>query len=812
MSNFSAEIQAKLNTSGIADEIKKIENNKINFKNISLDTTKLVSDIQAALNKNRFTINLDKVNMSSVTSQMQKSGAAAGKSFSASFNSSLSSINTTTNNATNTIQHMQRTLASMKFDRSSIDLVTKDLQSMSLAISNVTTRINGNNLNLSIRGIDELGRAVTIIKQFDYESGRISTVGKTISQSFDTGAAAAKRFEESAKKATTALSSGSVEASIAKVTAQYEKLGTTGHAKLAEIKADIQQLSTLQTAMNNSKDTSSLVSNYEKFNETLAKVKSNLSVVSAESKTFVSGLQISTLDNKIATWMEKNSKASRDFGASIDNLRGRLASLNASGTATASELNAIEREFNEVRQAAIATGQVGSSVGNQLKGAFSSILRYVSVSTVIYQSINALKEMYQNVYNIDVEMTELKKVTDETAASYSNFLKGAGSTAKEIGTTISDLVSSTANFARLGYSFSDSQELAKVANIYSVVGDEIDSIDTATKSIISTLTAFHIEANDAMSIVDKFNEIGNNYAISSGGIGDALERSASSMAAANNTLDETIALITAANTVVQDPDSVGTAFKTISMRIRGAKTELEEAGLETDGMAESTAKLRAEIKALSGVDIMLNDTTFKSTYEIMDELANKWEELTDIQQASITELIAGKRQGNVVSSLMSNFDIAREALETSMDSEDSAMAEHAKWMESLEAKINQLKAAWQELSRAFMDDGFLKGLVDAGTDILSFLTAIIDKIGTLPALITAAVAVMSFKNVGRDKMFSLINRSNMPTVMIFPLDIMVLGITLNDIHLVKQIIMISVYIELKLYIGCTQICEEIGTT
>lgn len=748
MSNFSAEIQAKLNTSGIDSEIKKIENNKINFKNISLDTTKLVSDIQAALNKNRFTINLDKVNMSSVTSQMQKSGAAAGKSFSASFNSSLSSINTTTNNATNTIQHMQRTLASMKFDRSSIDLVTKDLQSMSLAISNVTTRINGNNLNLSIRGIDELGRAVTIVKQFDYESGRISTVGKTISQSFDTGAAAAKRFEESAKKATTALSSGSVEASIAKVTAQYEKLGTTGHAKLAEIKADIQQLSTLQTAMNNSKDTSSLVSNYEKFNETLAKVKSNLSVVSAESKTFVSGLQISTLDNKIASWMEKNSKASRDFGASIDNLRGRLASLNASGTATASELNAIEREFNEVRQAAIATGQVGSSVGNQLKGAFSSILRYVSVSTVIYQSINALKEMYQNVYNIDTEMTELKKVTDETATSYSNFLKGAGSTAKEIGTTISDLVSSTADFARLGYSFSDSQELAKVANIYSVVGDEIDSIDTATKSIISTLTAFHIEANDAMSIVDKFNEVGNNYAISSGGIGDALERSASSMAAANNTLDETIALITAANTVVQDPDSVGTAFKTISMRIRGAKTELEEAGLETDGMVESTAKLREEIMALSGVDIMEDENTFKSTYDIMDELAQKWQDLTDIQQASITELIAGKRQGNIVSSLMENFDIARKALQTSLDSEGSAMAEHEKWMESLEAKVLQLKAAWEELSQAFMNDSFLKGLVDAGTTVLSTLTKIIDTFGTLPTLLTIAAGAMSFKNVG----------------------------------------------------------------
>lgn len=95
----------------------------------------------------------------------------------------------------------------------------------------------------------------------------------------------------------------------------------------------------------------------------------------------------------------------------------------------------------------------------------------------------------------------------------------------------------------------------------------------------------------------------------------------------------------------QDPATVGTAFKTISMRIRGAKTELEEAGLETDGMVESTAKLREEILALSGVDIMEDANTFKSTYQIMDELATKWKDLSDIQQASITELIAGKRQG-----------------------------------------------------------------------------------------------------------------------------------------------------------------------
>jgi TP901 family phage tail tape measure protein len=259
-----------------------------------------------------------------------------------------------------------------------------------------------------------------------------------------------------------------------------------------------------------------------------------------------------------------------------------------------------------------------------------------------------------------------------------------------------------------------------------------------------------------MRIVDKFNEVGNNFAISSGGIGSALERSASSLSAANNSLDQSIALITAANTVVQDPEAVGTAFKTISMRIRGAKTELEEAGLETDGMAESTAKLRQEIQALSGVDIMQDENTFKSTYDIMDELSKKWQSLTDIQRASITELIGGKRQGNIISSLMTQFNIARKALQTSANSEGSATREHEKWLESMEAKTQQFQATWEGLSQDLMDDSFLKGLVDTGTNLLSVIDGIVDGVGALPVLLTTISGIMSgWKNIGRDKSFSL---------------------------------------------------------
>lgn len=178
-----------------------------------------------------------------------------------------------------------------------------------------------------------------------------------------------------------------------------------------------------------------------------------------------------------------------------------------------------------------------------------------------------------------------------------------------------------------------------------------------------------------------------------------------------------------------------------------AKTELEEAGESTEGMVESTATLRQEIMALSGIDIMLDKNNFKSTYQIMDELSQKWENLSDIQQATITELMAGKHQGNVFASLMTNFDTAREALDASLNSSGSAMREHAKWSESLEARLNKLKSTWQSLSQTFMNSDFLKGALDFITSLVNGLDKLIDTIGVVPTLLGAFGAGKFIMNI-----------------------------------------------------------------
>lgn len=240
-----------------------------------------------------------------------------------------------------------------------------------------------------------------------------------------------------------------------------------------------------------------------------------------------------------------------------------------------------------------------------------SITSFQRVWQEIRQGITYIKE-------IDSALTELKKVTDETDETYAKFLKTASQVGSEIGSTIADFTNATADFARLGYSISEATELAKAASVYKNVGDGIENVAQATESIISTMKAFGIEAEDSMAIVDKFNEVGNNFAISSTGIGEALQRSASALYESGNTIDESIALITAANSVVQNPEQVGTALKTLSLRLRGAKVELEEAGEDVDGMATSVSSLQEKLLALTHgkVNIMADATTFKNTTEI----------------------------------------------------------------------------------------------------------------------------------------------------------------------------------------------------
>lgn len=387
----------------------------------------------------------------------------------------------------------------------------------------------------------------------------------------------------------------------------------------------------------------------------------------------------------------------------------------------------VERFKAEAKQAGLAT----KTFADELKLLVTSISLSNLISRVGNYADEVFRSAVENVRALDTAMVELKKVTDETSMAYASFYQNAKNQAQEVGATLSDTIQSTADFARLGYTLEESVELSKVSTIYKNVGDGFESVTESSEALISIIKAFNIEAKDAIQIADKLNKIGNENAISSGGLGRALQNSASALNEAGASMEEAMALISGANSVTQDPDKVGNAMRTIALRIRSTATELEEMGEDAIGAAESTSKLREKILALAGVDIMVDANNYKGIYQILQEIARVWEDISDVDQAALLELLAGKNRANVLAGLLNNFADADEALKDALNADGSALVENEKILNSIQGKINQFQAAWQGLSETVMNSEFLKSIIDQGTNVLKILDRLIDSAGML---------------------------------------------------------------------------------
>ena len=484
--------------------------------------------------------------------------------------------------------------------------------------------------------------------------------------------------------------------------------------------------------------------------ESAAKAKGQ----AATQETLSLKREISLLD-QMSKYYEKNSKLQgTSIGNKLQGIIGEIESSVASGKKlSTNELNSYTSLFSQLKMSARQAGLEGKTMSERFRDGLEKFGGWSVVTTVLTKVVHVIKDVTNNVVELDSAMTELKKVTDLTNNTYSQFMNTAAQQAKEVGATVSDTINATADFARLGYTLDESTQLSKAALVYKNVGDGIDDISEASESIISTMKAFDVEADKSMSIIDKFNEVGNNYAISSQGVGVALQKSAAALAEGGNSLDESIGLATGMNSVVQNPEVVGTALKSLSMYLRAAKVEAEDAGESTEDMANSVSELRSDILALTNqkVDIMADDTTFKSTYQIVKELSKEWDNITDIDKATILKEIGGKRNANAVSALITNFKDAEKAATTAAESSGSALKENEKYLDSIQGKMDQLKATFEDLSRKALSTDFIKGIVDSGSSLLNILDKITETIGGLPAIATAAmvaIQAMSKNSVG----------------------------------------------------------------
>ena len=447
-----------------------------------------------------------------------------------------------------------------------------------------------------------------------------------------------------------------------------------------------------------------------------------------------------------------------------------------SGNPSAS-LDVIHGKIMQIVNAEIEAGRGGKSMFDAIKekawyGVASAIGTYFGFNDLIRYG----KEGVSIVRQLDTALTEMRKVSNESVQSLKKYQDTTFDTADAVGTTAKQIQNSTADWMRLGESMDTAAKSAKDANILLNVS-EFEGIDEATESLVSMSQAY--KDLDKMDIIDVLNNIGNNYSISTDGLATALKDSASALVTANNDLNEAVSLTTAGNAITQDPSKVGAGLRTISLRLVGteeAKEELSDLGEETDGMITTVSKLRNTIQSATsaatkdgkGFDIFDSNGNYKSTYEIMqgladlyDEIVKKDKELGTNNLNLLLETIAGKNRSNIAASILQNGDMLRSVYEDAQNSEGSAEKELNSYLDSVDGKFQQLQNRTQEFWYNVIDTTTVKSVLDFTTDLTegaSKFFKLVEK--HLPTILGAiATIIASNKSGGLIRLINFINNS-----------------------------------------------------
>ena len=491
-----------------------------------------------------------------------------------------------------------------------------------------------------------------------------------------------------------------------------------------------------------------MVSKYEQFYDVLAKCKNEMKLLSNETTSLTkpfNQLDATIAGNKTLTWLKNNSKAAKDYGEALTNLAEKQKN-----TTNADELKEYTKQVNKIKTEAAAAGKTGNSFLADTKRAFGQIFQFTTVYGTLQRIPQVLNQMTNAVIEIDTAMTNLKKVTDETDARYSEFLTNASQNAKSLGRDVSSYITQTSEWAKLGYSMNSSSELAKVSSIYANVGEVDDK--TAVSDLVTVMKAYNMQDYQAMDIADMLNELGNNYATSAGDLGAGLTKMASTMSMSNVSLEKSLAILTGGTEITQNAEELGNAIKVSVLRMRGQKGALEDIGENADDI-ESVSKMQTQILNMTkgAVNIMdsADPTKFRDYYDVMADIAEVLPKLNETDQANLIETLFGKNRANQGQAILQAFQSGQiqKAYQTALNSAGSAQKEQDRWMQSAEAKIQQFKAQFQDLSSSAINSDFLKGAIDAGTKLLEILTQIIDVGGGIPAVLGAIGGVALFKNL-----------------------------------------------------------------
>lgn len=267
------------------------------------------------------------------------------------------------------------------------------------------------------------------------------------------------------------------------------------------------------------------------------------------------------------------------------------------------------------------------------------------------------------------------------------------------------------------------------------VADESVSAADSASFIIAQMKAFNIEADNAEHIIDAVNAVSNNYAVSSGQLAQNLGNMSAAMATGNNTFEQSLGMLTAMTEITRNAAKGSRALITVQGRLNQIVDESSDIGKALTAWYQE-----------HNIAVKDDEGQIRSLYDVLTDVAKIWPTLTKNEQMYYLQQQAGTTQTQNLAALLTNYQTAIKATNTALESNGSAMKENERYMESLEAKEQLLKADFEDFSNRVLSKDLVSGFLDAGHTMLSFanndVVAVIARVGGFAAALTALVGIV----------------------------------------------------------------------
>lgn len=409
--------------------------------------------------------------------------------------------------------------------------------------------------------------------------------------------------------------------------------------------------------------------------------------------------------------------------------------LNAANVAKSTgELKTLRGELSAFKTELVATNNAGMTWGSKFKESVKSYTKFFSGASLVYAISNQVRNAATEAKTLDDSLVNLQKVTDEISdrdALYKYFNKSL-SKAQELNVKVGSLIDAVTEFKKLGWDLDDAELGSKWANILSNVGDL--NIDTAIGSIKTSIASFDEiggYGNDQMdkkleAYADLINNMSNKYSIDAEGLAESIRLSAGTLTEAHMSIEQAATMFATANKYYNDPSYLGNTAKIGSLRIRASSgdtdaiEELQEMGEEVDDLATATSNLREKLMALTGVDIMEDEHTFKSYYDQLYEISQVMDKLDDTSRANVLETMFGKSRSAAGAAILSGMKESASAYEDAINSAGSATEEYQTWMTSADAACQRFSNTLTETYQSIINGNTVRDLANLGSAVLEF--------------------------------------------------------------------------------------------